>query len=163
MTLGSQQMQLVRLVRIRQRRIDRAVMTLRQLQSELEKKQADRYGCEALIAQLDNEHRELRRAKTFCMTAKAADWMQQEQYGISLQHRIMEQRNRLLLLEREIKNTEDAVDQAKQQLRAMRQKLEALSAQANHYGEQVRREKSQKEQRTLDEQALGMMANVRME
>jgi hypothetical protein len=45
----------------------------------------------------------------------------------------------------------------------MRQKLEALSGQANHHAEQVRREKSQKEQRKLDEQALGMTVNDGME
>lgn len=163
MTLVAQQTQLVRLVRIRQRRIDRAVLILRQRQADLETKQAERSGCEALIAKLCDEHRELRHAKTACMTAKAADWMQQELYGIGLQHRIIDQRNCLELLEKAVNSAQDSVDQAKQQLRAMRQKLEALSAQAKHYGEQMRREKSQKEQRKLDEQALGMAVNGGME
>lgn len=163
MTLVAQQTQLVRLVRIRQRRIDRAVLTLRQRQADLETKQAERSDCETLIAKLGDEHRELRHAKTACVTAKAADWMQQEQYGIGLQHRIIDRRNCLELLEKAVNSAQDSVDQAKQQLRAMRQKLEALSAQAKHYGEQMRREKSQKEQRKLDEQALGMTVNGGME
>ena len=163
MTLVAQQTQLVRLVRIRQRRIDRAVLALRQLQADLETKQAERSSCEALIARLSDEKRELRHVKIECVTAKAADWMQQEQYGIGLQHRIIDQRNCLELLEKVVNSAKDAVDQAKQQLRAMRQKLETLSAQASHHGEQVRREKSQKEQRKLDEQALGMTANGGME
>lgn len=163
MSFGAEQMQLVRLVRIRQRRIDRALMKVHELQSALEIKQAERNGCEALMEKLGSERLQLRHAKTFCMSAKAADWMQQEHYGIGLQHRITEQQNRLLLLDQEVKRAEDAVDQARQQLRVMRQKLEALSTQARQYGEQVRREKNQKEQRKLDEQALGMRVNDRME
>lgn len=163
MSFSAEHMQMVRLVKIRQRRIDRALMKVRELQSALEIKQAERKGCEALIEKLGSERLQLRHAKTFCMSAKATDWMQQEHYGIGLQHRITEQQNRLLLLDQEVKRAEDAVDQARQQLRVMRQKLETLSTQARQYGEQLRREKNQKEQRKLDEQELGMRVNDRME
>ena len=163
MSFGAEHMQLVRLVKIRQRRIDRALTKVRELQSALEIKQAERNGCEALIEKLGSERLQLRHAKTLCMSTKAVDWMQQEHYGIGLQHRITEQKSRLLQLDKEVKSAEDAVDQARHKVRVMRQKLDALSAQARQYGEQVRREKNQKEQRKLDEQALGMRVNDRME
>lgn len=163
MTLSDQQAQLVKLVAIRERRIDRAVAILRQRQQELALRQVKRANCEGLINKLNDELRELRLAKTHGDVASAAAWAQQEHYGLSLQHRLVDQRTRLIDLEREIKDAESALDQAKQQLRAMRQKQQALSLQSEHICKQVRREKGQTEQRKQDEQAQGAKINGGME
>lgn len=159
MSLHDEYQQMKQLVILRQRRVERAIENVRRAQAELEHQRSEKVR---RLAHIDGLKLERRDVRLQCLAATAGRVNEHQlliKHADHLQTRIELEEQQVATIEQAIVNAQQAVANAQRELNAMRQKLQALESQAMQFKLTIKTQKSQKEQRKLEDQVTGRNGN----
>lgn len=159
MSLQDEYQQIKQLVSLRQRRVERAVENVFRAKQELENQRSEKCRRLEQIEVLQHERWSVRLQ---CLTVNAGrlnDHQLLVRHAGHLQTRIDHEVQQVVTIDQAIVNAAQAVEDAQRELNALRQKFQALESQAAQFKLAIKTQKSQNEQRKLEEQVTGRHSN----
>lgn len=154
MGMGLQQLET--LIRLRQRRVERALVQMGLARQALEQSQEKKAQVEREIYQFRQQGEQIRASRLQLNGNTSFTWSLSASYQAVLVGQIEEAQHRASLADQEILQAQTELQQATENVRNLRQKLQGLETRAAQVKAQHRLEQRQRDQRGMDEMSSGL-------